>query len=481
MSGPGVERGGGSACFEFRVSRFELKVVIGAKTRDSKLETRNLLVLISLHMKPALTLAFLLITFFMDTQAQTPAELAEMWDREHVSRILPSNVRHKDLQKYLDDLKKLGVKVDEVGRSHANREIYQIEFGSGPLKVFLWSQMHGDEPTATSALIDMFTVLQKNREKEWVKNIAKTVTIRAVPMLNPDGAEFYQRRSLQGIDINRDARNLQTPEAQLLKKLRDEWSPQIGFNLHNQNALTAAGPTNKQAAISFLVVYGDEAKTTSEGHERNKRLTSAMVAAIQPYIPGHIGRYGDEWTPSAFGDNFSAWGTPVILIETGGLHGKDEMYLVKMNFIAILAALRSLGDGSEKTYSRVLYESLPANSSGLLYHFVFRNGTLIEKTKPEGAVQGDIGINIDRRRAEFVAPAYIRRVGDLSGNFGLSEFDAKDFYIVPRNSSAVRAGDFAELLFYKKSKTVDWKAADLEKQFPPDAIFSHGRWIKGSL
>ena len=211
------------------------------------------------------------------------------------------------------DLKKLGVKVNEVGRSYANREIYQMEFGNGPLKVFLWSQMHGDEPTATSALIDIFTVLQKNRDKDWVKKIARTMTIRAVPMLNPDGAELYQRRNLQGIDINRDAQNLKTPEARLLKKLRDEWSPQIGFNLHNQNALTTAGRTNKQAAISFLVVYGDAAKTTSEGHERNKRLVSAMTAAIQPYIPGHIGRYGDEWTPTAFGDNFSAWGTPVIL------------------------------------------------------------------------------------------------------------------------------------------------------------------------
>ncbi|HEX6126923.1 MAG TPA: M14 family zinc carboxypeptidase, partial [Pyrinomonadaceae bacterium] len=408
-------------------------------------------------------------------------ELADIWDKEHVSNILPSNVRHKHLKKYLDDLRKLGVKVEEVGRSYANREIYQMEFGSGPLKIFLWSQMHGDEPTATSALIDMFTVLQKKRGKEWVKNIEKAMTIRAVPMLNPDGAEFFQRRNLQGIDINRDARELQTPEANLLKKLRDEWSPQIGFNLHNQNALTTAGRTNKQAAISFLVVYGDAAKTTSEGHERNKRLVSAMISAIQPYIPGHIGRYGDEWTPTAFGDNFSAWGTPVILIETGALHGRDEMFLVKMNFIAILTAMKALADGSEKTFSPASYEMLPANSSGVLYYFVFRNATLVDRAQPDVLTTGDIAVNLDRRRAEFVAPAYIRQVGSLPSHFGLSEFDAKDFYVVARNSNSVRAGDFAELLFYKRSRTIDWKAADLEKQFPPDAIFSLGRWVKGGL
>jgi hypothetical protein len=417
----------------------------------------------------------------MNTIAQTPAELVEIWEKEHVTTILPSNVRHKDLQKYLDGLKKIGLKVDEVGRSYANREIYQIEFGNGPLKVFLWSQMHGDEPTATSALIDMFTILQTNRDKDWVKKIESALTIRAVPMLNPDGAEFYQRRNLQGIDINRDAQNLLTPEAILLKKLRDDWSPSIGFNLHNQNSLTTAGRSSKQAAISFLVVYGDTAKTTNEGHERNKRLASAMIAAIQPYMPGHIGRYGDEWTPTAFGDNFSAWGTPVILIETGALYGKDEMFLVKMNFIAILTALRSAADGSEKAVSPVAYETLPENSSGSLYYFIFRNATLVDRTKPDVAVSADIGINIDRRRAEFVAPAYIRQIGNLSGYTGLSEFNSSDYKVVPRNSSSIKTGDFAELLFYKKSRVVDWKSTDLEKQFPPDAIFSLGKWVKGGL
>ena len=264
-------------------------------------------------MHAAILVSLFLLALSMNTFTQTPSEFSEMWEKEHVSTILPSNVRHKDLKVYLEHLKKLGIKVDEVGRSFSNREIYQAEFGKGPLKVFLWSQMHGDEPTATSAVIDLLAVLYKNRHKGWVRNIEKTMTIRIVPMLNPDGAEAYVRRNMQGIDINRDALNLKSPEAQLLKKLRDEWSPQIGFNLHNQNSLTTAGQTYKQAAISFLIVFGDAEKTSNEGQERNKRLMSAMIQAIQGYIPGNIARYEDEFTPSAFGDNFSAWGTPVIL------------------------------------------------------------------------------------------------------------------------------------------------------------------------
>jgi hypothetical protein len=114
----------------------------------------------------------------------------------------------------------------------------------------------------------------------------------------------------------------------LLKKLRDDWNPELGFNLHNQNELTTAGRTNKQASISFLVVYGDAAKTESDGHLRNKRITTLMSDALRQFIPGHLSRYPDAYTSTAFGDNFSAWGTPVILIETGALYGKDEMFLV---------------------------------------------------------------------------------------------------------------------------------------------------------
>src|SRR5213078_4316129 len=119
--------------------------------------------------------------------------------------------------------------------------------------------------TATSALVDMFAYLKRNRDNELVRKIEETVTIHAVPMLNPDGAETYQRRNWQGIDINRDALDLKTPEARLLKKLRDDWNPAIGFNLHNQQSLTTVGRSPNQATISLLVVYGDAAKTTSIG------------------------------------------------------------------------------------------------------------------------------------------------------------------------------------------------------------------------
>ena len=427
-------------------------------------------------MKTAWLLFFASLILPMNALSQTAAEIAAIWDNNHISKIIPSDVRHKDLKAYLEQIRKLGVKVEQVGLSNDRREIYQMEWGKGPLKVFMWSQMHGDEPTATSALIDMFAYFQTHREEKWVQEIEKSLTLRAVPMLNPDGAEAYKRHNLQDIDINRDALDLRTPEGQLLKRLRDDWNPVIGLNLHNQGALTTVGRTPKQAAISLLVVYGDEAKTTSFGHERNQRVASAMTLALQNFIPGHIGRYGDEWTPNAFGDNFSAWGTPVILIETGALHGKDEMYLVKMNFVAFVTALRSIVTGSEKTQSPEPYLTLPHNGSGGLVNFVFRRANIIDvKDRP---VVADIAAATIRRRASFAAPSTIRALGNIGAVQGLDEYDAGGFQVVHRFSQ-MRTGQLAEFYFYRRDRVVDFTSSELEKAFPPDAIFSTGKWFKG--
>lgn len=414
----------------------------------------------------------------MNALAQTPEDLAEMWEKNHLVKRFPSDVRHKDLVANLTELKKLGLKVDEVGRSFAGREIFQVEFGRGPTRVFLWSQMHGDEPTATSATIDMLAFFQTHRDLAWVKKIEETLTIRLVPMVNPDGAEVFQRRNLQGIDINRDALNLTTPEARLLKRLRDEWTPAIGFNLHNQKDLTTVGSSGRQAAVSLLVVYGDAAKTTTGGLERNKRIASAMVEALQKFIPGHIGRYDDDYTPSAFGDSFSAWGTPVILVETGALHGNDELFLVKLNFVALITAIDTLASGRELNLLTVPYASLIDNGSGGLYNYVFRGANIVNRGKTVNIYTADLAVNTERRRASFYAPNYIRFVGTLTSATGLENYDAAGFNVVARLDK-IKVGELAELLFYKKDRGIDWRATDLEKAFPPDAIFSAGKWVKG--
>jgi hypothetical protein len=417
--------------------------------------------------------------------AQTPRELFAEWKRQRITTLDPALVKHADLKKYLSELRAMGVPVIEVGRSLAGREIFQMEFGHGPLKVFMWSQMHGDEPTATSALIDLFAYLRRNRGLAWVKSVEEKITLRAVPMLNPDGAELYQRRNLQAIDINRDARSLSSPEGRLLKKLRDEWRPDIGFNLHNQGSRTSVGDTGKQATISLLAVVSDAAGTDTPGRVRNKKLCAVMVEALAPFIYGHIARYDDSFNPRAFGDLISQWGTPVILIETGALKDMSGHDLAGLNFVALAAALRALADKSVDEANPAVYDALRMNEGGTIYDLLVRGGTIVARGQASGVhpepFVADLAVNIDRGRGDMAPPrrASIQDVGDLSIYRGLEEVDARVYFVVVAGSE-LRVGGEATLLFYRKDKAkgIDWDAQDLETRLPPEAVFRGGIWVR---
>ena len=101
------------------------------------------------------------------TSAVQPQELARIWDAEHVSPPLPPLLTHADLLKRLGELTAGAPGLftrETVGESVEGRSINLIRVGSGGFHVLLWSQMHGDEPTATSALLDVFEYLRRRRD-----------------------------------------------------------------------------------------------------------------------------------------------------------------------------------------------------------------------------------------------------------------------------------------------------------------------------
>jgi hypothetical protein len=126
-----------------------------------------------------------------------------------------------------------------------------------------------------------------------------------------------------------------------------------------------------------------------------------------------------------------------------------------------------------------VYDSLPFNDVGNLYNVLFRKATIVVLPQTGEAFQSDSGLAADRRRAGEETLLTVRETGDMSiGSYGLEEYDAENFYLVPR-AGAWRAGIPADFLFYKKSRRIDWKAADLETRFPPDAVYKNGKWLKG--
>ncbi|HVL68987.1 MAG TPA: M14 family metallopeptidase [Vicinamibacterales bacterium] len=369
----------------------------------------------------------------------SPQELARIWDAERVSPQAPPLITHADVVERLEALVKTDpafFTVEQIGQSVEGRSINHVRLGSGEMPVLLWSQMHGDEPTATAALFDLFEYLSKHRDDPTVRRILSRLTLHVVPMLNPDGAERFQRRNAQGIDINRDALRLQTPEGRALKEIRDRLKPRVGFNLHNQSWGTAVGNPPKPASISLLSVAYDEKRSENAGRVLTKKLCAVIRDAIEPFASGQIGRYDDAFEVRAFGDNITLWGTPVVLIETGPWPSAEpDPPLIRLNFIALVSALDALATGNVARADPKRYESLPMNESGLLY-IAIRNATVINGAGV-GPFLADIGISGTRRvrtangRREMQVAMNIADLGDLRTSGALREIDATGLTAVP--------------------------------------------------
>lgn len=325
------------------------------------------------------------------------------------------------------------VRIAERGVSGEGRPILVLAAGSGPEKVLLWSQMHGDEPTATCALVDLLSHLVATRSDPVTEQLLSSVTLLVVPMLNPDGAARNDRRNAQGIDINRDAVELQTPEGRFLKAVRDRFAPAAGFNLHNQGALVTAGPGGLQSALAVLAVPGAEQEPDGSAVARKKGLGAAMARAAEPIGPGRVARYDMSYTERAFGDSMSRWGTPTVLLETGGWDGPDEAErLVRLNFVVLLSALHLLARG-EETLAAPAYDLVPFNVRGRLADLILRDATVHggRGLPPFHADVAFVRARAFAGESPRLAATSVLGVGDLDHLRGLSEVDAAGLVVAP--------------------------------------------------
>jgi hypothetical protein len=379
-----------------------------------------------------------------DVPAPSPDALARAWEAERLPLPAPPLVAHglveSQVARLVSESRGL-ITSDVLGRSVEGRAIHHLTVGRGAKAVLLWSQMHGDEPTATSALLDLCQWLVIHRQDPLVVRLLDTLTLHIVPMLNPDGAERFQRRNAQGIDINRDALHLQTPEGQLLKALRDRVEPVIGFNLHNQNWRTSVGTPPQPAVISLLAVAYDEARSEDARRQLTKRTCSVIVESLQPFAAGRIGRYDDAFEVRAFGDNITRWGTGVVLIETGPWPGPDpDRTLVQLNFVALVTALDALASGRVAQADPAVYERLPEND-GNLFHTIVRGGTVIAGTgvAPFMADVGIAGARVVRQGPAGRVLQWqgsIQDIGDLRVYGALDTVDATGRFVAPAHTAA---------------------------------------------
>ncbi|MBU1298311.1 MAG: peptidase M14 [Bacteroidetes bacterium] len=311
--------------------------------------------------------------------------------------------------------------ISEAGKSFEDRPIRLIKVGNGDIKILLWSQMHGDESTATMAIADIVNFLAQSSNAPEVKKMLSRVTLLFLPMLNPDGAARFQRRTAQNIDMNRDALALVTPEAKILKNVQNEYQPDFGFNLHDQELSTLSG-MREITALALLAPAVDKEKSDNVVRRRAKQLAAFIAEIMMQYIPGKIARYDDGFEPRAFGDSIQQCGTSTVLLESGHTPGDENKNFVrKLNATGLLASFFAIAS-SEYEYADVsVYETLPFNSYNA-YDVIIRNVLIQHKNGTKTPADLAISYEVDTHTEE---PPKLWDIGDLHNFVGLKEVDAK--------------------------------------------------------
>jgi hypothetical protein len=310
----------------------------------------------------------------------------------------------------------------EFGQSEEGRKLERIEFGTGPLKIMLWSQMHGNEPTATMALIDLLQFLTSKGDlyDNFRKQIATNFTLQVIPMLNPDGAERFTRRNALQIDMNRDALRQQTLEIKAFVELFNSYKPHWAFNLHDQRNFFSAGNSKNTATISFLAASSEVSRKINPVRAKSMSLISTLAEVVEELHPGHCGRYTDEYYPRALGEFCHRQEVPCVLVESGAYpNDANRDTARKLNFLIFLRAFEELLKGDFEEYNTDAYHSIPENGKSIL-DLIIRNcileesGSTVDLGFMTEEVANDKTKNLERRYR-------LTDIGDLSFQYGMME------------------------------------------------------------
>lgn len=312
------------------------------------------------------------------------------------------------------------------GKSVLDKNIYSLKVGTGATKIYIWSQMHGNESTTTKAIIDFLAFLNSNADE--AIQILEYFTLYIIPILNPDGAENYTRVNANQVDLNRDSVDLSQPESKILRKCFDEFEPDFAFNMHDQRTLFAAGNQNKPATISFLAPSYNMKTEINEVRTIAMQIISEIYTEISKYIPNQIGRFDDAFNLNCIGDFFTSLGVPTILFEAGHFQNdytREETR--KIVFVALLKSIFSIKDQTYLTQDIKNYFNIPENqkliNDILLKNINVKEGKIIKKR--------NLGIQykevLKSKEISFI-PIFDNELIE-NHQFGHLEVDASDFEI----------------------------------------------------
>lgn len=312
--------------------------------------------------------------------------------------------------------------IKEIGKSSLGKPIYMLSLGNGNLKVAAWSQMHGNESTATLAMLDLLFIFDKNPELK--DKLFTLIQLDFIFMLNPDGSEAWTRRNAYDIDINRDFIRNSSNEIRVLKSIVLSGNYSYLLNLHDQRTIFTTDGIHP-ATLSFLSPSENAERDITENRKKSMAVIAAIYMQMKQILPNRIAKYTDEFYPTSSGDNFMKSGIPAILFEGGFYENDLERRKTREYYTqALYFALKAISVLKGDTLSYETYFDIPQNKE-THFDLIYRNVKL--NTDFECIL--DIAVQyreiLDDNQKLTYQP-YVVEVGDLNHKKGWTEIDCTD-------------------------------------------------------
>ena len=282
--------------------------------------------------KPFSIFLFLIFLFSIELSAQKLDTPLEKCDFTKVTS-------HQELLHYLKELDKNSdsISVDTIGRSVQGRIIPVVHFtrkgNDEKIKVLVFCQQHGNEPSGKEAALLLIKELVYNTEKDLCNNL----DLYIVPSVNPDGNEAAKRNNANGEDLNRNHLILTEPEVIALHKIFNELMPEVTLDVHEYSAFRK----------SFLKVGYVRATAEQFGAPTNLNISKNIIDlgldSLFPYLDSKLNDEGVSFS-NYYKMNYP---TDTVRSSTTAINDGRQSFAILNNFSFILEGRNGISFNSD--------------------------------------------------------------------------------------------------------------------------------------
>jgi hypothetical protein len=182
------------------------------------------------------------------------------------------------------------IETERVAISREGRAVTLVKITSSPtfgvdprkIRVLLFAQQHGDEPAGREALLLLLTRAYAGK----LNHLLERVDLLIVPQVNPDGSERRQRRTADGIDLNRAHVLLNSPEVRALHDLFHVWMPHVTVDIHEYCSF------NSRWVESGMIRTADVQLGTLTNLNTSAAIRAYQRERMMPFVASEMNRQG---------------------------------------------------------------------------------------------------------------------------------------------------------------------------------------------